>query len=104
MSAVRAVVQTGTFYHGTSGYPVRVTLGIPLSAGDLEGIDIVLIKPNGARITRVDSGVVVDDVAGVFDFIPQAGDLSMAGEYVFSVLVKKTGARRLATEGAFLVA
>ncbi len=103
MAAIRAT-QRGKFFHGTSGYPVRIQLGISLA--DASSITILLTPPNnGTPLTRsIPLQNILDSAAGTFDYIPQTGDLLVAGAYTLRITVVSTGGRVLTTEAAFAVA
>jgi hypothetical protein len=103
MSVVKTT-QRGKFYHGTSGYPIRIRLGVPLTSA--ESITVTLKRPNNLAnvVHDVPLGNIFDPNAGVFDFIPADGDLSVSGVYTITIRIVSTGDKILQTATEFGVA
>jgi hypothetical protein len=94
------IIQHGKFIHGTYGFAVKVKTGADLTGAT--GITITLTPPdNGASIERVvPLENITDAEIGNFDFIPEDGDLSVAGIYTFAFEITFSD-KVLTNEGVF---
>lgn len=94
--------QEGTFFAGTYGYPIRISMGADLTGAT--AIALKLTTPSGAVIEReLDvSAIVAPATAGNIDYTPAQGETDEAGAYSFR-LTFTLPQGELVTEGVFSV-
>jgi hypothetical protein len=93
--------ESGSFFPGTIGFPIRITL-CDLSANDLtdiQTIDLTITRPDGTQFTR--SLLPADIIDGAVQYVTQDGDLPFAGGYRYLIILHMTGNRALPLYGRF---
>jgi hypothetical protein len=81
------IEQDGTFRHGTSGFPVDVTLANPpippVVLTTLISLSMAVTRPDQTTYARslAVPGCVIDALAGIIEFVVQVGDLTVPGIY-----------------------
>lgn len=93
--------QSGTFYQGTSGFPLRIALG-NLSADDLASItsaQLVFQRPDFSEFSH--TATPDDIIDGALQYVFGEGDLSMGGGYRYKIILNLSGGRVLPSGGFF---
>lgn len=102
------VLQTGTFRHGTFGFPIEVTLSSsPISLVGCTAIHLDMKRPNEvvAGISRalVLPGAIVNATTGVITWDVLNGDLPVIGNYSFTLTIAFGPSEQLVVDGEMKV-
>jgi hypothetical protein len=94
--------QSGTYFLGTYGFPIAITMGADLSGAT--AVNLKLTKPDGTVVNRdLTTTAVTDAPGGEVTYKPTSTEVDQVGGYSFEIKVDIGSTKRLVSDGLITI-